>query len=63
MITIDEQQKAQQKAQRLTNLAAQWFELEMNRVAYEANSKTQQVEDTVKLQVELETSYAAIEKM
>lgn len=63
MLQVTETQKEQQKQQRLANLSAQWFEMEMNRVAYEANGKDQQVAEVVKLQKELEVSYEAIQKM
>lgn len=60
---LDSSLKAQMKEQRLRGLAAQWYEQELNRVAYEANGRTQQAAEAVKLQQEIETSYAAIEAL
>lgn len=62
-IHIDEATKAQIKEQRLRMLAAQWYEQELNRVAYEANGKTQQAAEAVRIQQEIEISYQAIEAL
>ncbi|MNC07070.1 hypothetical protein D3C75_546000 [compost metagenome] len=59
-IEIDATLKVQLKEQRLRNLSAQWYEQELNRVAYEANGRTQQAAEAVKLQQEIEVSYKAI---
>lgn len=62
-IVIDENMKTQLKEQRLRNLAAQWYEQELNRVAYEANGRTQQLAEAIRLQAEIEVSYRAIEEL
>ena len=53
LIVIDETMKAQLKEQRLRNLAAQWYEQELNRVAYEANGRTQQAAEAIRVQAEI----------
>lgn len=55
--------KGQMKEQRLRMLAAQWYEQELNRVAYEANGKEQEAVSTIKIQGEIEASYKAIEAL
>lgn len=62
-IQIDETTKALLKEQRLRMLASQWYEQELNRVAYEVNNKAQQAAEAVRLQGEIEVSYKAIEAM
>lgn len=63
LIVIDETMKAQLKEQRLRNLAAQWYEQELNRVAYEANGRTQQAAEAIRVQAEIEVSYRAIQEL
>lgn len=60
---LEEGLKAQLKEQRLRGLAAQWYEQELNRVAYEANGRTQQAAEAEKLQQEIVVSYQAIAEM
>lgn len=60
---LDSNLKVQLKEQRLRTLAAQWYEQELNRVAYEANGRVQQAAEAVKLQQELELSYQAISEL
>lgn len=62
-IQIDETTKALLKEQRLRMLASQWYEQELNRVAYEANGKEQEAASTIKIQSEIEASYKAIEAL
>lgn len=60
---LDSNLKVQLKEQRLRGLAAQWYEQELNRVAYEANGREQQAAEAVKIQQELELSYQAISEL
>lgn len=60
---LDSNLKVQLKEQRLRGLAAQWYEQELNRVAYEANGRTQQATEAAKLQQEIEVSYQAISEL
>jgi hypothetical protein len=60
---LDSNLKVQLKEQRLRGLAAQWYEQELNRVAYEANGRAQQAAEAAKLQQEIEVSYQAISAM
>lgn len=62
-IQIDETTKALLKEQRLRILASQWYEQELNRVAYDANNKVQQAAEAARIQGEIEASYKAIEAM
>lgn len=57
---IDQTLKEQVKQQRLRNLQAQYFEFQMNKVAYLANGKTEEAEQMDKLMAETDTSYNAI---
>lgn len=60
---LDSNLKVQLKEQRLRGLAAQWYEQELNRVAYEANGRAQQAAEAAKLQQEIEVSYQAISEL
>jgi len=62
-ITVDPEIQQQLKDQRLKQLAAYYYELQMNKVAFEANGKTEQAEEMAKLMSETETSYNAIQAM
>lgn len=57
---IDQSLKDQVKTQRLRNLQAQYFEFEMNKVAYEANGKVEEAAQMARLMAETEISYNAI---
>jgi hypothetical protein len=59
-IVVSQEVKDQGKAQRLRNLEHQYFELIMNKTAYEANNKTQQAAETAAAMAEVVTSYNAI---
>lgn len=65
MITleIDQNLKEQVKAQRLRNLQAQYFEFQMNKVAYEANGKIEEALQMDRLMDETDISYNAISAM
>lgn len=59
-ITVSLELQQQLKEQRLKQLEAYYFELKMNKTAYEANGKAEQADEILKLMVETETSYNAI---
>lgn len=63
MITVSPELKSQLKSQRLKQLEAYYFELQMNKTAYEANGKTEQAEEMTNLMEETDVSYQAIESM
>lgn len=60
---IDQNLKEQVKAQRLRNLQAQYFEFQMNKVAYEANGKIEEALQMDRLMDETDISYNAISAM
>lgn len=62
-ITVSPEIQQSLKQQRLKQLEAYYFELYMNKVAYEANEKKDQAAETQKLMEETEISYKAIQQM
>lgn len=60
MITVDKQIKDDMKTQRLLQLKRQYFDFDMNKVAYLAQGKTENANEMQKLMDEVETSYNAI---
>lgn len=62
-ITVSPELKQQLKEQRLRQLEAYYFELEMNKTAYEANGKLDQAQEIQKLMDETNVSYEAILNM
>lgn len=63
ILEIDTNIKEQAKSQRLRNLQAQYFEFQMNKIAYEANGKTEEAAQMDKLMVETDISYNAIQAL
>lgn len=63
MITVPADLKQQLKDQRLRQLQAYYYELQMNKTAYEANEQTDQMNEMDRLMAETDNSYQAILNM
>lgn len=62
-IVVSDELKAKLKEQRLNQLSSYYYELQMNKAAYEANGKTEQAAEVQRLMDETQTSYDAISAM
>jgi len=62
-LDIDPDLKKRAKANRLQQLQIRYFELEMDRIALEANGDTEGTAETVKRMEAVEKAYRAVESL